>query len=176
MEAVLDDDGRAMSGAFPDPVRWLERLVAVWHDQRAGAVLPDADELFLADMAELVPHLLLAYRDEETDDFRIEFAGGAARRLLSLEPVGELPERCPSGHPLAWLGAGFVRVRRPAVPGMIWMREEGRLGLFLPYGAADGRVTMILAGIARWPAGGDDGGKVVPLRPGGGSRGQGGLN
>lgn len=150
------------AGLPAGPVRQLERLMAVWHDQRAEAALPSADELFLADMAELVPHLVLAYRDDETDGFRIEFAGAAARALLPLEPVGVLPEECPAGHPLAWLGTGFARVRRPAVPGLIWMRAEGLVGLFLPYGAFDGRVTLILAGIARWPN--DPRGCVVPLR------------
>lgn len=144
-----------------EPVARLERLVGVWRDQQAGAALPDADELFLADMAELVPHLVLACRDEATDDFRIEFAGAAARGLLPLEPVGAIPERCPAPHPLAWLGTGFARVRHPAVPGPAWIGAEGRLGLFLPYGAFDGRVTLILAGIVRWPDG--DGATVVPL-------------
>jgi len=158
------DEGGGTIGRMPDPVRWLERLVAVWRDQRAGATLPAADELFLADMAEMIPHLLLAYRDEDTDDFEIEFAGAAARALLPLEPVGVVPERCPIEHPLAWLGTGFARVRRPAVPGLLWMRAEGLVGLFLPYGAFDGRVTLVLAGIARWPV--DDDGTVVPLRRG----------
>lgn len=159
----MDDDGGRRLGRFPHPVRWLERLVAIWHDQRADAVLPDADEMFLADMADLIPHLLLAYRDGDTDGFRIDFAGGAARALLPLEPVGVTPEDCPAGHPLAWLGTGFAQARRPAVPGLIWMRAESRLGLFLPYGGFDGRVTLILAGIAAWPPGSDREARVVPL-------------
>ena len=164
MEAAMDDGGTAF-GDLPETARRLERLVAVWQDQRAGAALPDAHELFLADMAEMIPNLLLAYRDEETDEFEIEFAGAAARALLPLEPVGLVPERCPAGHPLAWLGTGFARVRRPAVPGLIWMRDEALVGLFLPYGAFDGRVTLILAGLARWPTVGDDSDPtVVPLR------------
>lgn len=163
MEAVMDDDG-GIRGQLPETVRWLERLVAVWQDQRGGAAVPDAQELFLADMAEMIPHLLLAYRDEETDEFEIEFAGAAARALLPLEPLGVMPERCPAEHPLAWLGTGFARVRRPAVPGLLWMRAEGLVGLFLPYGGFDGRVTLVLAGIARWSAGDDS--TVVPLRPG----------
>lgn len=174
MEAVVSGgDGATSAGWPPDPARWMERLVAVWNDQRGEAALPDADELFLADMAELIPHLVLASRDDGTDDFRIDFAGAAARSLLELEPVGEVPERCPQGHPLAWLGTGFAQVRRPAIPGLIWMREQGRLGLFLPYGGFDGRVTLILAGIAAWPA--EDRGAVVPLLPGGGGAGGGGA-
>lgn len=164
----MDRDG-GWQGGLPEPVRWLERLIAVWHDQRAGAALPDAHELFLADMAEMIPNLVLAYRDEETDDFEIEFAGAAARALLPLEPGGLVPERCPIEHPLAWLGTGFTRVRRPAMPGMIWMREQGLVGLFLPYGGFDGRVTLILAALTRWPgAAGPDGDDptVVPLRRG----------
>lgn len=170
----MSDETDDAPGRLPGSARRLERLIAVWHDQRAEAALPAADELFLADMAELVPHLVLAYRDDDTDGFRIEFAGAAARALLPLEPVGVMPEDCPAEHPLAWLGAGFARVRRPAVPGLIWMRAEGLVGLFLPYGAFDSRVTLILAGIARWP---DDAGDacVVPLRgwPGGSRGGRG---
>lgn len=163
---VLDIDGDTRS-RLPEPIRWLARLRATWEDQRADAGLPAADELFLADLAELVPSLVLACRDEVTGGFRIEFAGAAARRLIELEPVGEIPEHGPAEHPLAWLGTGFVAARRPAMPGARWLRRGDRIGLFLPYGAFDGRVTLILAGIARWPAVVgivDRAGRVVPLR------------
>lgn len=163
---VLDIDGDART-RLPEPIRWLGRLQAAWQDQRADAGLPAADELFLADLAELVPSLVLADRDEVTDGFRIAFAGAAARALLELEPVGEIPEHGPIEHPLAWLGTGFVAVRRPAMPGPRWLRRSDRIGLFLPYGAFDGRVTLILAGIARWPGVAgvvDPAGRVVPLR------------
>lgn len=163
---VLDIDADTRS-RLPEPIRWLGRLQAAWEDQRADAGLPAADELFLADLAELVPSLVLAYRDEETDGFRIEFAGAAARAQLELEPVGEIPEHGPIEHPLAWLGTGFVGARRPAVPGPRWLRRGDRIGLFLPYGAFDGRVILILAGLARWPGVAgvvDRAGRVVPLR------------
>src|SRR5690606_2475774 len=159
---------------LPEPVRWLVRLQAAWEDQRADAVLPSADELFLSDLAELVPRLILACRDEVTGGFRIDFAGAAARGLLELEPVGEIPEHGPIEHPLAWLGSGFVAVRRPAVPGPRWLRRGSRIGLFLPYGAFDARVTLILAGIGGWPGGivgGDPTGRVVSLRRERGVRG-----
>lgn len=167
---VVDIVGAAARRPLPEPVRWLARLHAMWEDQRADLVLPDADELFLADMAELIPHLILAYREESTAGFRVEFAGAAVRDMLALEPVGTIPEDQALAHPLAWLAAGFLRVRRPAAPGPAWVRWEGLLGLFLPYGAFDGRVTMILAGIARWPAaGGDVDQRVVPIRRGTGN-------
>lgn len=164
----MSDDGDRRGEGSAAPVPWLERLLAIWHDQRGGAALPAADELFLADMADLIPHLVLACRDDG-DGFRIEFAGAAARALLPLEPVGVIPEACPAEHPLAWLGTGFVRARQPAVPGLLWLRTEGRVGLFLPYAAFDGRVSLILAGIARWPGG--DGETVVPLHPAGARHG-----
>lgn len=162
---VLDIDGYARA-RLPEQLRWLSRLQDAWEDQRAGAWLPAADELFLADLADLVPCLMLAHRDDETGGFRIEYAGAAARELLELEPVGEIPEHGPLEHPLAWLGTGFVAVRRPAVPGPRWLRRDDRVGVFLPYGAFDRRVTLILAGIARWPdpGGAGSGGEVVPLR------------
>lgn len=163
---ILHIDGNTRT-RLPEPIRWLARLQAVWEDQRADAGLPAADELFLADLAELVPSLVLACRDEETGGFRIDFAGAGARRLLELEPVGEIPEHGPIEHPLSWLGTGFIEVRRPAVPGPRWLRRCDRIGLFLPYGAFDGRVTLILVGIARWPAVVgivDRAGRVVPLR------------
>lgn len=162
-----DHDADPSRVRISEPVRWLGRLLAVWDDQRADAALPDADELFLADLAEIVPNLVLAYRDDRTDCFRIDFAGAAARALLALEPVGTVPEHEVSAHPLAWLGIGFVRARRPAVPGPQWVRSGAAIGLFLPYGAFDGRVTLILAGVARWPAAAavaDGDGTVVPLR------------
>lgn len=171
---VLDIDGYART-RLPDQLHWLRRLQAAWENQRADAWLPAADELFLADLADLVPRLVLAHREEETGGFRIEFAGVAARALLELEPVGEIPEHGPLEHPLAWLGAGFVGVRRPAVPGPRWLRRDDRVGVFLPYGAFDRRVTLILVGIARWPdvdGGGTGGGEVVPLQPAGGRPGR----
>ncbi len=114
---VVEFGGGIAGRRLPEPVRWLLRLHAVWEDQRADAALPDADELFLADLAELIPHLLLACRHEEIGGFRIEFAGAAAAALLGLQPVGETPEIGPREHPLAWIGAGIVRARRPAMPG-----------------------------------------------------------
>ena len=161
---VVEIEGGAAAGRLPEAAGWLLRLLAVWQDQRADALVPDADELFLADLADMIPHLLLALRDEDTGGFRIEFAGAAAKAVLGPEPVGETPEHGPLEHPLAWLGTGFVRARRPAVPGPRWLRAEDRLGLFLPYGAFDGRVTLVLAGIARSPIAAR-GGRVVPLRP-----------
>lgn len=163
MIAELDGYARA---PLPEALRGLARLQATWLDQRAGAFLPAADELFLADLAELVPSLLLAHRDDETHGFRMEFAGAGARTLLELEPVGEIPEHGPIEHPLAWLGAGFVAVRRPAVPVPRWIRRDDRVGIFLPYGSFDRRVTLVLAGLARWPGfgGAAQPGSVVPLR------------
>ena len=149
---VVDFRADRMRGCMPEPTRWLARLLAIWDDQRAEAALPDADELFLADLAEVIPNLVLAYRDDLTDGFRIEFAGATAKAVLPIEPVGVIPEHELLQHPLAWLGAGFVRTRSPAVPGPQWMRCDDTLGLFLPYGSFDARVTLILVGIARWPA------------------------
>lgn len=145
---VLDIDGRTR---LPEPIRWLARLQAAWEDQRGDAGLPIADELFLADLAELVPSLVLAHRDDETGGFRVDFAGTAARGLLALEAVGETPEHGPAEHPLAWLGAGFLAARRPAAPGPRWLHSGDLVGLFLPYAGFDGRVILILAGIARCP-------------------------
>lgn len=36
---------------------WFDGLRRVWEDQRAGSTLPDADELFLADLCEFMPNL-----------------------------------------------------------------------------------------------------------------------
>lgn len=170
---VMDIDGAAVRERLPEPIRWLGRLRTLWEDQRAEAALPAADELFLADMAELVPNLVLASRDEETELFRVEFAGASAKDLLALDPVGTIPEHEPIEHPVAWLGAGFLRVRRPAVPGPHWLRRGDIVGLFMPYGAFDGRVTLILAGIARWPAVigvVNPDGRVMPVPDDGGRR------
>lgn len=156
------------TGRWVPPLAWLTRLQAVWDDQRADAALPDADELFLADLADLLPRLLLASRDPGDGGLRVEFAGAAARILLAVDPVGPLPEAMPEDDPLAWVADGLRRVCRPAVPGPHWARADDRLGLFLPYGGFDGRVTLVLAGLARWPAPADGGDRVVRLRPGSG--------
>ena len=165
---VVEIDGGGAGRRVPEPIRWLLRLQAVWEDQRADAAIPDADDLYLADLAALIPHLLLTCRDEESGGSRVEFAGAAATALLGVQPVGETPEVGPREHPLAWIGAGIVRARRPAMPGPCWLRFEGRLGLFLPYGGADGRVTLVVAGLAAWPLPqdrGDGADRVVPMRP-----------
>lgn len=159
------------TGRWMPPLAWLTRLQAVWEDQRADAVLPDAEELFLADLADLLPRLLLASRDPGDGRLRVEFAGAAARVLLAVDPVGPLPEVMPEDDSLTWVADGLRRVCRLAVPAPHWARAEDRIGLFLPYGGFDGRVALVLAGLARWPpstqgtAGGD---RVVRLRPGSG--------
>src|SRR3546814_18722129 len=98
---VLEIDGDTGTN-LPEPVRWLVRLQAAWEDQRAGAILPSADELILSDLAELVPRLILACRDAATDRFRIAFAGAAARTLLAPDPRGELPAPGPERRSVVW--------------------------------------------------------------------------
>lgn len=164
---VLDMLEFEMRWRLPASIRWLDYLHTYWHEARTGDWMPLADKLFLGDLVEPMPHLLLAYHDVDGDAYRVEFAGAAARSELShmaetnlaadtatdwsRDIVGLRLELAEPGSALSWIGAGYASARRLVLPGAIHVRHGDLLALHLPYSDHDGRVSVILSAIARWP-------------------------
>lgn len=130
---------------------WFDDLRRYWDDQRAGADLPDADELFLADLCEIMPCLLLAYLDPLRGSFRIEYAGSVTRSLLGGELLGLYPEWAEPGTALSWIGAGYAGAGRLIPPGIVQIRHQDLMATHLPYRNADGKVGLILTALAQRP-------------------------
>lgn len=145
----LDDFGECWRPT--PPVRWLDGLYAYWNDQRAEAAMPDANELFLADFVDIMPHLVLGYRDEWRHAFRIEFAGQAATALLGDETVDRYPEEVGPDDPLAWLGEGYASIRELGTPDISRSANGALVALHLPYAEPDGQVGLILSVLAPCP-------------------------
>ena len=166
---VLDMLGFGRRWRLPAAIRWLDYLHSYWEEARTEDWLPLADELFLGDLVEPMPHLLLAYHDVDGDAYRVEFAGAAARAELSASAetggggspmagaglrgdlVGVRPELAEPGSALSWIGAGYASTRRMVLPGAIHVRHGELLALHLPYADQDGGISVILSAIARWP-------------------------
>ncbi|WP_420562516.1 hypothetical protein [Thalassobaculum sp.] len=130
---------------------WFDDLRRYWDDQRAGSDLPDADELFLADLCEIMPSLLLAYLDPLRGSFRIEYAGSITRTLLGGELLGAYPEWAEPGTVLSWIGAGYAGAGRLTPPGIVQMRHQDLMAAHLPYRNAGGKVGLILTALAQRP-------------------------
>ncbi|MDF1792117.1 MAG: hypothetical protein P1U88_09415 [Thalassobaculaceae bacterium] len=161
---MCDDGAGEERWALAGP-EWFDDLRRYWDDQRAGAALPDADELFLADLCEIMPNLLLAYFDPLRDAFRIEFAGAIARVLLGGDLIGQYPEWAEPGTALSWIGAGYAGAGRLVPPGIVQIRLQDLMATHLPYRDARGKVGLILTALARRPvnAANQDGATVLPF-------------
>ncbi|MEQ8396715.1 hypothetical protein [Thalassobaculum sp.] len=168
-EDGTEEERWALSGP-----EWFDDLRRYWDDQRAGADLPDADDLFLADLCEIMPNLMLAYFDPPHRAYRVEFAGATVRLLLGGELLGRYPERAAPGTPLSWIGAGYAGAGRLVPAGIVQIRHRDLMATHLPYRDAQGRVSLILTALARRPSRADSrpGGTVLPFPgPGSGSSG-----
>jgi|GEM_PF-5726252 len=128
---------------------WFDDLRRYWDDQRAGAALPDADELFLADLCEIMPNLLLAYFDPLRLAFRVEYAGSITRNVLGDPLVGRYPERAEHGTALAWIGSGYAEAGYLPPTGIVQIRQDDLMAAHLPYRDGRGRVGLILTALAR---------------------------
>lgn len=121
----------------------LGRLNTYWSGKRGPVLAPRADALFLSDLAALIPHVLLCFRDDET--FRVEFAGADVQDLLGFDPTGEVLRPDDPERVLAEMSR-VVEVaassRRPE-----WPRGPGWSAVALPFVDADNLVSVILAGI-----------------------------
>jgi hypothetical protein len=144
---------------------WFDDLRRYWDDQRAGAALPEADTLFLADLCEIMPNLLLAHYDPARRAFRIEYAGSIVRGFLGAPLIGTYPEQAEPGSALSWIGAGYAGAGRLAPVGIVQIRLGDMMATHLPYRDARGRVGLVLTALARKPAAGSA--AVVPFRSGG---------
>ncbi|MFX4220818.1 MAG: hypothetical protein ACMVO3_07410 [Thalassobaculum sp.] len=155
-EDGTEEERWALSGP-----EWFDDLRRYWDDQRAGADLPDADELFLADLCEIMPNLMLAHFDPLHRAYRVEFAGANSRALLGGDLIGQYPERAEPGTPLSWIGAGYAGAGRLVPAGIVQIRYRDLMATHLPYRDARGAVSLILTALARRPP--------SPLNGGGGT-------
>lgn len=145
-EDGTDEERWALSGP-----EWFDDLRRYWDDQRADADLPDADELFLADLCEIMPNLMLAHFDPLHRAYRVEFAGATVRSLLEDDLLGRYPERADPGTPLFWIGAGYAGAGRLVPVGIVQIRYRDLMATHLPYRDARGAVSLILTALARRP-------------------------
>ncbi|UUX51415.1 hypothetical protein NUH88_06890 [Nisaea acidiphila] len=136
---------------------WILRdLRAYWEYARKGSGLPLSEDLFLSDLVDEMPYVLLAYEDRAR--FQIEFAGDAASDLLGGNPIGATTgsnSQLPSA--IVQCIRACAERREPAVATGAGIRI-----ICLPFGAASGEVDLVLAGLDDAPVSGDRG-KVVTL-------------
>ena len=121
----------------------LGRLNAYWSGKRRPILAPRADALYLSDLAALIPHVLLCFRDDEA--FRVEFAGSDVQDLLGFDPTGEVLRPDDPERVLAEMSRVVEVValsRRPE-----WPRGPGWSAVALPFVDADNAVSVLLAGI-----------------------------
>ena len=119
----------------------LRDLKVYWDFSRAQLVLPLSENLFLSDLVDEMPHVLLAYG--ENARFQIEFAGEAAAGLLGGEPIGattEPGEGLPDELTRCILTA--AQCHEPASGS-----ADGMQFLCLPFSGAFAAVDVVLIGL-----------------------------
>ena len=123
--------------------RVLEELRAYWQVQRGAARAPLSDGLYLSDLVDEMPYVLLCFRDAGA--FRIEFAGAEAQDMLGFDPTGEVLRPEDSEPVLATMArCAAVTALRPA-PEV--SQGDGWKALLLPFVDPDHRVTVLLVGL-----------------------------
>lgn len=121
----------------------LGRLNAYWNTKRGPVLAPRSDTLFLSDLAPVIPHVLMCFRDDE--GFRIEFAGAEVQDLLGFDPTGEVLRADDPEVILVALSRAVAvaeRCKRPEWPG-----GPGWSAVALPFVEVDASVSVILAGL-----------------------------
>ena len=68
----------------------LRDLRVYWDFSRAQLTLPLSENLFISDLVDEMPHVLLVYGEKSR--FQVEFAGDAAADLLGGTPIGATTE------------------------------------------------------------------------------------
>ncbi|WP_420403679.1 hypothetical protein [Nisaea sp.] len=153
---ILDfrPERRAGSGERVDTV--LRGLRAYWEFSRTDAPLPLSEHLFLSDLVDEMPHVVLAYHDNQR--FQVEFAGEAAADLLGGSPIGATTG--PNGGLPPALARCIRRSAERREP--VVSTAAGFRIICLPFGAVSGDVDLVLAGLAE-VAMLETGGTVVSL-------------
>ena len=119
----------------------MSQLKDYWDFSRAQKSLPLSEALFISDLVDQMPYVLLAY--EEKCRFKIEFAGETAACLLggnligaTTEPGSELPQA------LTRCILNAAASREPAFGSMGAMQT-----LCLPFSGGCGTVDVVLVGL-----------------------------
>ena len=120
----------------------LGQIKDYWNFSRAQQPLPLSENLFISDLVDQMPHILLAY--EEKRRFQIEFAGETAACLLgggligaTTEPGSDLPQE------LIRCILKAAASREPAFGSVGAMQT-----LCLPFSGDSGTVDIVLVGLA----------------------------
>lgn len=139
---ILDFRPERRAGSIERVDSVLQGLRAYWELSRADASLPLSENLFLSDLVDEMPHVVLAYHDRQR--FQVEFAGETAADLLGGNPIGATT--APNGG----LPPAVTRCirrsaerREPAVSTAAGIRI-----ICLPFGGGGDDVELVLAGLA----------------------------
>jgi len=143
---ILDFRPERHAGSVRGADSVLQELKAYWEFSRTGTSLPLSENLFLSDLVDEMPHVVLAYQHKQR--FQVEFAGEAAADLLGGNPIGATT--VPDGG----LPPAVARcIRRAAERREPVLSTSGGIRIIcLPFDAASGEVELVLAGLAEVPA------------------------
>jgi len=121
----------------------LRDLRVYWDFSRAQLTLPLSENLFISDLVDEMPHVLLVYG--ENSRFQVEFAGDAASGLLGGAPIGATTE--PNGGLPGELTSCILAAAKSEEPasGSIC----GMQILSLPFSGEFGEVDVVLVGLVR---------------------------
>lgn len=153
---ILDFKPERRAGSVEPGDSVLEGLNAYWEYSRGGERLPLSENLFLSDLVDEMPHVLLAYRDNRL--FQVEFAGDNAADLLGGSPIGATT--APHDGLPAAVSESIIASAERSAPARA--AGAGLRVLCLPFAGAGGDVDLVLAGLANAKPGG--GGTVVSFR------------
>ncbi|WP_193172555.1 hypothetical protein [Nisaea nitritireducens] len=119
----------------------LRDLRVYWDFSRAQLTLPLSENLFISDLVDEMPYVLLAYG--ENSRFQVEFSGDAAADLLGGTPIGATTE--PGGNLPTALSRCILAAAETQEP------ASGAMGemqiLCLPFSGEFGTVDVVLVGL-----------------------------
>jgi hypothetical protein len=119
----------------------LRDLRVYWDFSRAQLTLPLSENLFISDLVDEMPYVLLVYG--ENSRFQVEFAGDTAGGLLGGTPIGATTE--PDGGLPGELTRCILAAAKSREP------ASGSIGgmqiLCLPFSGEFGAVDVVLVGL-----------------------------
>jgi hypothetical protein len=139
---ILDFRPERRAGSIERVDSVLRGLRAYWEFSRTDASLPLSENLFLSDLVDEMPHVVLAYQDRQR--FQVEFAGEAAADLLGGNPIGATT--APKGGLPPAVARCIRRSAEDREP--VLSTAAGIRIICLPFGGAGGEVELVLAGLA----------------------------
>lgn len=121
----------------------LRGLQTYWELSRAQLNLPQSESLFISDLVNEMPYVLLVYGEKAR--FQVEFAGDAATDFLGAAPIGATTE--PSGGLPRQLASCILLAAKTEEPSS--GVTDGLQILCLPFAGEGNEVNVVLVGIVR---------------------------